>query len=159
MMLALAVGCAGTTAPPVEPVVVQPVSPSELDAAIAAHRGKVVLVDFWATWCTGCVAMLPHVVELHEKQAERGLVVVTVSMDDREDADKAARMLAKHGVRSTALISNLGTVQESFEAFDLQAIPTYRVYDREGALRHTLPRGDAIVPSDIDDAVEELLSR
>src|SRR5688500_9119737 len=53
-----------------------------LDALIEKQRGRVVLVDFWATWCGPCVEQLPHAIELAGRLSERGLTVVTVSLDD-----------------------------------------------------------------------------
>ena len=45
-------------------------------ATLATLRGRVVLIDFWATWCGPCVATIPHLIELHDKYAEQGLVVI-----------------------------------------------------------------------------------
>ena len=47
----------------------------------AGLKGKVVVVDFWATWCPPCVAEIPGYVELQKKYADRGLVIVGVSLD------------------------------------------------------------------------------
>ncbi len=52
---------------------------------LSAYRGKVVLLDFWATWCDPCRAETPHFVELQQKHADRGLQVIGVSMDDTSD--------------------------------------------------------------------------
>ncbi|MBN9520506.1 TlpA family protein disulfide reductase [bacterium] len=57
-----------------------------LDAAIKAHKGDVVLVDFWATWCGPCVKSFPHLVKLHRRYADRGLRCISVSID-KPDAD------------------------------------------------------------------------
>ncbi|MFM8272505.1 MAG: thioredoxin-like domain-containing protein [Gemmata sp.] len=52
-----------------------------LDAAVNSHKGKVVLMDFWATWCPPCRKYFPDFVEAHKKHADKGLVCVSVSMD------------------------------------------------------------------------------
>ena len=49
---------------------------------LANYRGKVVLLDFWATWCTPCRGEIPHFVELQDKYREQGLQVIGISMDD-----------------------------------------------------------------------------
>jgi thiol-disulfide isomerase/thioredoxin len=49
---------------------------------LSAYRGKVVLLDFWATWCVPCRAEIPHFVELQDKYRDRGLQIIGVSMDD-----------------------------------------------------------------------------
>lgn len=59
---------------------------------LASYRGKVVLLDFWATWCTPCRAEIPRFIEWQKKYADKGLVVVGVSMDDSsKDAANYAR--------------------------------------------------------------------
>jgi len=49
---------------------------------LSAYRGKVVLLDFWATWCTPCREEIPHLVELQNKYRGQGLQIIGVSMDD-----------------------------------------------------------------------------
>lgn len=52
---------------------------------LSSYRGKVVLLDFWATWCDPCRDEIPHFVELQNKYASRGLQIIGVSMDDSPD--------------------------------------------------------------------------
>jgi cytochrome c biogenesis protein CcmG, thiol:disulfide interchange protein DsbE len=56
---------------------------------IASFRGKVVLLDFWATWCQPCREEIPHFVELQDKYSSQGLQVLGVSMDDGPDPVRA----------------------------------------------------------------------
>src|SRR5437879_2501079 len=64
-----------------DPIAVAEVRGEALDAAIRSYKDKVVVADFWATWCEPCVKRFPHLVEMHKKYADKGLVCVSVSMD------------------------------------------------------------------------------
>lgn len=52
---------------------------------LSSYRGKVVLLDFWATWCVPCREETPHFVEMQERYKDRGLQIIGVSMDDSPD--------------------------------------------------------------------------
>jgi cytochrome c biogenesis protein CcmG/thiol:disulfide interchange protein DsbE len=59
--------------------------PDGPDLRLSSYRGKVVLLDFWATWCDPCREEIPHLVELQQRYGDRGLQVIGVSMDDSAD--------------------------------------------------------------------------
>ena len=62
---------------------------------LAEYRGKLVAVDFWATWCGPCMAYAPHLVELNQKYHDKGLQILGISMDDT--AATAAKTAKNHG--------------------------------------------------------------
>jgi len=87
----LATALVGCRAAPEEPVSVTEVGAADFEKALKDQKGKVVLIDCWATWCAPCVKKFPHLVELHKKYADKGLVCVSLSMDkfgDLEDYKK-----------------------------------------------------------------------
>ena len=55
------------------------------DVALSSYQGKVILLDFWATWCGPCKVEIPHFIEFQEKYGERGLQIVGISVDDTAD--------------------------------------------------------------------------
>jgi thiol-disulfide isomerase/thioredoxin len=59
------------------------------DLRLSSSRGKVVLLDFWASWCDPCREETPHLIELQNKYAGRGLQIIGVSMDDSPDPARA----------------------------------------------------------------------
>src|SRR5262245_24053322 len=78
-----------------------------LKQEILKHRGKVVVVDFWATNCIPCIEALPHYVEYQKKYADKGLVVITVSVDpadNKKRIDKANQILTDNNATLRNLI-------------------------------------------------------
>ena len=69
-------------------VAIQPIDFDGLEREVKSHRGSVVLVDFWATWCGPCRKEFPKLVAMHERYSERGLVVVSVSLEKDPEAHR-----------------------------------------------------------------------
>lgn len=129
------------------------------------HRGQVVLVDFWATWCVECLKLMPHTVELEKELGKQGLHVVLVSLDSPEDQrERAEALLAKNGVTFASYMSRYGGDPKSAEAFEIEnaALPNIKLYDRKGALRKVFSAGrmppEPFDAEDIEKAVRELLA-
>jgi thiol-disulfide isomerase/thioredoxin len=123
------------------------------------HRGQVVLVDFWATWCVPCVALLPHTVDLHDRFAARGLAVITVSLDELEARPAVLKLLADHRATTENFLASYGVGSAEFTAFgiDSGALPHLRLYDRQGKLYRSF--GGNVHAEEIRRAVEEVLGR
>jgi thiol-disulfide isomerase/thioredoxin len=159
-------GCRPETAPPVDKaagsITLTTIDSRGLNDAVARHRGNVVLVEFWATWCVPCVKLFPHTVELQRRLANRGLVVISVSMDDPDNRNAVLRFLCDHRATFENYISRYGVGSEGFEAFDVSdgALPHLKLYDRDGRLRKTFVSGGQTLDQEkIDAAIDELFKR
>ena len=147
---------------PARPVSLQVADVEGYQQALARHLGKVVLVDFWATWCAPCLEQFPHTVELHHEFAGRGLAVLTVSLNEPDEEPQVRDFLARHGARFENLLSKYGSGVESIKQFDLPGpIPCYRLYDRSGKLHREFavdPRATRqFTLEDIEAAIVQLL--
>lgn len=135
-----------------------------LREVLRSHRGKVALVDFWATWCAPCRAQFPYTVALARKHGPAGLRVISVSLDDPADHAKALEFLRKQGAAFDNLLSKDGASEKSVASFDLigGSIPQYKLFDRSGKLRrsfhHDPSAGRQFTPEDIERSVKELLT-
>jgi cytochrome c biogenesis protein CcmG, thiol:disulfide interchange protein DsbE len=133
IMMILTTGCAGASAkmgryPPIEP------GPDfrlpKLNGGQLGSRdlqGRVVLLDFWATWCVPCRESLPFYQTLANAHRERGLRVVAVSVDS--DASEVRHFVAEHRLTYDILVDAGGSLASRLE---LPAMPTLLLIDRDG---------------------------
>jgi thiol-disulfide isomerase/thioredoxin len=98
------------------------------DLALEEYRGKVVLVDFWASWCVPCRRSFPWMNDMHAKYGDQGLVIVAVNVD--RDSAAAARFLAEVPADFRIHYDNEGAVAE---AFGVEAMPSSYVIGRDGS--------------------------
>jgi thiol-disulfide isomerase/thioredoxin len=128
--------------PPITAVYAEPVPATpapawklkDVDGKIVSSeqfKGKVVVVDFWATWCGPCREEIPGYVALQKKYAKDGLVIVGISLDEA-GAKVVKPFVQKNGVGYTIVLGDDAT-REAFGNFE--AIPTTFLIDRSGKIR------------------------
>lgn len=120
----------------------------------SAYRGKVVLVDFWATWCGPCKAEIPHVLETFEKWHDRGFDVVGISLD--QDREALETFLAEQRLPWINLFSEEAAAGQRHPLavkYDIRAIPATFLVGRDGNVVAVNVRGARLAAE-----VEKLLS-
>lgn len=129
-LVAVAPGVVTAQGPPAPKVV----NGRQLQAELAAAKGKVVLLNLWATWCRPCVEEFPSLVKLHDTYKAKGLTVITLSLDEPADHGKVLPFLKEQKATFPALIARgnpesvVGVVDRGWEG----AVPTTYVFDRSG---------------------------
>ena len=102
---------------------------------VASHKkAKLIIVDAWATWCGPCMKNFPHLVEMHHKYADKGLVAISVSLDESDKpkkVDAAAAFLKEKKAVFTNLILDERT-DDAFEKLNIGAIPAVFLYTPDG---------------------------
>ncbi len=114
------------------PEVIHSFAAADLDGrsvSIAGLRGKVVVVNFWATWCPPCRAEIPDLIALQEKYRE-SLQVIGVSQDE-VPAEQVKRFAVEHGMNYPVVMTS-GEIEKLFPG--VHALPTSFILDREGRL-------------------------
>jgi peroxiredoxin len=120
-----------TNKPPAPEVRLTTLAGEQLDSA--ALRGKVVLVNFWATTCTTCIAEMPALIQTHEKFAARGLETVAVAMDYDPPAQVRA-FVEKNQLPFIIALDANGSAARSFDG--VRMTPTTFLIDRQGRIVH-----------------------
>jgi peroxiredoxin len=118
--------------------------------SLEGYRGKVVLLDFWATWCAPCRAELPNVKALYRKYKDQGLVVLGVSLD--QDRSTLEGFVKRQEMEWPQLFEGKGWRSEIARRYGVTAIPRTVLLDRQGVVRSVDVRGAAL-----EQAVAELV--
>jgi thiol-disulfide isomerase/thioredoxin len=95
--------------------------------SLKSLRGEVVAVEFWATWCSPCVAGIPHLNEIHDKHANEGLIILAVT-------DQAKRDYIEQFMKTKPMRYTVGVGSEASDAYGVQGIPHAFVIGRDGKL-------------------------
>ncbi len=108
--------------------------PLRLKEIIAQEKGKIVLVDFWASWCAPCRQEMPAVSELHKEIGTDKLAVIQISIDKKYEAwERAAVMENIHQQEHNYLISNWES-SDLYQRYQIKTIPRYLLFDASGKL-------------------------
>jgi peroxiredoxin len=99
------------------------------DVNISDFRGKIVFLNFWATWCPTCVVEMPSMEKLHRKLNDMDFALVTVSIQD--SATQVKRFFKQHKLTFTALLDSSG---KTVPGFGIRAIPTTLILDKTGRI-------------------------
>lgn len=102
---------------------------------LSAHMGKVVVLNFWATWCGPCRREVPDFVEMQNRLGEQGLLFVGISVD-QEGKDGVRKFAEKYGINYPVMMDD-GTVSRMYGP--LRAVPTNVVIGRDGYIRYYIP--------------------
>jgi len=98
-------------------------------ASLSDYRGKVVILNFWATWCPPCRAEMPSMETLYQRYNNRELEMLTVNL--RENAGTVRRFIQSNGYTFPVLLDADGRVGASY---GVEAIPTSFIIDRQGKI-------------------------
>ncbi len=121
--------------------------------SVGGYKGKVVLVDFWATWCGPCRAELPNVIETYKKYHDKGFEIIGVSLDS--DRDKLDAFLKKQdGMTWQQFFDGQGWGNELAKKYGVESIPFTVLIGPDGKIIGKDLRGDALATA-VSSAVDK----
>jgi thiol-disulfide isomerase/thioredoxin len=117
---------------------------------LAKMRGKVILVDFWASWCAPCLAEVPNIAAIYGKLRGEGFEVIGISLD--EDKDQMTAITRRHKMSWPQYFDGQGFKNKISARYGIDAIPVTWLIDKKGVLRESNLHGPAL-----EEAVTRLL--
>jgi thiol-disulfide isomerase/thioredoxin len=112
-----------------------PIGEERLGRLLEESKGSVLVVNFWATWCGPCREEFPDLVRLFQEQKEKGLNLVSISMDEPEETEAAREFLLEQRVEFPSFIREFDDFEVFVNTIDSDwsgVLPTTIIFDREG---------------------------
>jgi thiol-disulfide isomerase/thioredoxin len=119
---------------------------------LSDNLGKVVLIDFWATWCPPCVAEFPHLDSLYNKYKDHGFSLISISADKSRDA--VTDFLARHSPQWAIGFSGDGREDAVVRLYNISSFPTYILVGRNGSINYITSYGGVKLEELIDNLME-----
>ena len=125
---------------------------------LADKKGKILLVNMWATWCGPCIAEMPHLVEMQDKYRDQGFEVIGLNQSD-EPADLIKSFAAKQKLNYQLGWSDSALYAEFVKITRLNAIPQTLLINREGQMTGIFTGGGNTVISKMKETVEKTVNQ
>lgn len=122
--------------------------------SLSDFKGKVVLINFWATWCPPCVREIPRLMRVAEKYRGHGFVLLGVNTTYQDDRVKVAQFVREQGIAYPVLLDVEGVAGQKYPA---RLIPTSYLIDRDGKVVHT--KVGEVDEAALDEQIAALLDR
>ena len=123
--------------------------------SLSSYRGRVVLLDFWATWCPPCRMSIPELVGLQEKYRDKGLAILGISVDDPERTtnDELNKFKEMAKINYPVLRCDKKVLEDYFGG-QRMAVPTMVIIDEKGKIVERIP---GFLPGALEKSLEPLL--
>ena len=123
--------------------------------SLSSLKGKVVLINFWASWCSPCKAEMPAIQAAYQTYKDQGLVVLGINATDQDEASAARQFATTQGLTFSLLADVSGA---AFQLYQVQALPTSFFVDRQGRISSVVvggPMAEALLRTRIETLLKE----
>jgi thiol-disulfide isomerase/thioredoxin len=122
--------------------------------SVAGYKGKVVMVDFWATWCGPCVGEVPNVAKVYEKYHDKGFEIIGVSLDQDGNKDKLISFTKEHNMPWRQYFDGKFWNNDLAVKYGIRSIPAAYLLDGTGKI---IAKGGGIRGEGLEPAVQKAL--
>ncbi len=124
------------------------------EIVLSGLRGKVVLLDFWATWCGPCKESIPHLIQLYKNYQDKGFELIGMSTDKAGEVEMVRRFVNSMDIPYPIIM----TPEEVARNYKITGLPTTILIDREGKVREKIVGFNSAIGQQIVARVGELTS-
>jgi thiol-disulfide isomerase/thioredoxin len=121
-------------------------------------KGKVVLINLWATWCRPCIQEMPHLVEMQEKYRDKGFEIIGLDVDESETKEQIDNFAAKQKLNYQLGWADRAMFNEFIKVNRVDAIPQSLLINREGQLTGRFIGGGPSVIKELKETVEKIVN-
>ncbi len=124
------------------------------EVILSGLRGKVVLLDFWATWCGPCKESIPHLIQLYKSYQDKGFELIGMSTDKAGDVEMVRRFVKSMDIPYPIIM----TPDEVARSYKITGLPTTVLIDKEGKVREKIVGFNSAIGQQIVSRVKELIA-
>lgn len=123
------------------------------EITLTGLKGKVILLDFWATWCGPCKESVPHLSDLYKNYRDKGFELIGMSTDKEGDIEMVRRFVKSMDIPYPIIM----TPDEVVRKYKVTGLPTTILIDRRGKTREKIVGFNSVIGKQIISKVEELI--
>ncbi len=120
--------------------------------SLSQNKGKVVMVEFWATWCPPCKEMTPGLISLYERYKNKGFVLFALVSDD-EGSAAVGSFVKEYGIAYPVLAADRGTIRK----YGVSGIPASFLIDKEGKIAYKHAGNTPGIMDELESEIKKLL--
>ncbi|MGD8781423.1 MAG: redoxin domain-containing protein [Ignavibacteria bacterium] len=114
------------------------------EITLSKMKDKVVMIDFWATWCPPCREEIPNLVDIYNEHNKNGFEIIGISLDNKDAETKIKEFMEEYGIQWQITYSGDAWYDKTVELYGVNSIPSVWLVDKKGNLRYFDIHGDEL---------------